>query len=109
MWRGATCHICSGWSSRPKREGGVMLGLDGNAAHMLFLTLLLSPSRLLHTQKFDAVLVFVSAQRLGEKVCTVLRAGDMRSADSLRPYEVTNEVPLDVDMFGSIMKHRVVR
>ncbi len=49
-----------------------------------------------------------TVQSLCEEISTIFCAGDIRSADSLGSYQVSDEMPLNVYVLGSIVKNQII-
>ena len=106
-WSSGSCTYKASNMRKQQREGS-----DWNrngTQHMSFLTLLLRSNPLFHSQQRDAAFVFKAVECLGEEVGSILRARDMRSANDLGADQISNEVPVNVDMFRFVVKDQIVR
>ena len=53
--------------------------------------------------------MFESVDGFGEEVGSILHSRDVRSANGFGANKISNEVPSNVNMLGSIVEHGVVR
>src|SRR6266481_5462053 len=74
-----------------------------------FLILLLRSNELFHSQELKATFVLETVQSLHEEISSIFCARDMRSADSLGSYQVSDEMPPNVYVLGSIVKNQIIR
>src|SRR6266481_4036506 len=74
-----------------------------------FLILLLRSNELFHSQEPKTMFMLETVQSLREEISTIFCARDMRSADSLGSYQVSDGMPPNVYVLGSIVKNRIIR
>ena len=73
------------------------------------LTLPLHLNHLLHAQQFDAVVVFRMTKNFHEEINSILSPGDMQSVDNFWVNEFSDEMPVNVNVLGLIVKEGIVR
>src|SRR6266481_1198877 len=73
-----------------------------------FLILLLRLNELFHSQEPKTMFMLGTVQSLCEEISTIFCARYMRSADSLGSYQVSDEMPLNVYVLGSIVKNQII-